>query len=338
MIEAGAPIIAGNIITAVCCSTATLDGSQLVFDTRNLPASAITLGGSTTIFADPPAASPSATLPISDSTANSPQHLLNLDLLSQPHPSNSSGLSLPASSNDSIHTIPLAPPLSGFTILPILQQAPTDTEASDIEPVAFIDRSSLTKQSIDSLLASIPGALIKRSSDCILTNTSQQSACLLSGEALVSTSRNMVVNVGPLHILVAAGTTATISQIAGVAIVRNLCDNHSGSLNIMNGDKLLCTLKPGEEIMFGHPVKVSATLENDKTSRRNSNSILAGKDHIIMHSEFSFPSLVLNSPTVSDLLHDKHKETRQLGERLVKSAACLSLVTQGHGNFTRTSR
>lgn len=290
-------------------------GSNVIFSANSK--SQIVLDGGVFILADPPPASAAT----SSSASVAP--------LSQPAvlPPQSFGAPLLTNSN-----FVLSSPVQTLPIYhhPDQANAPgqiieSTKSADDLQAVSYVSASVTAP-----LQGSIAKDVIERgqtatstvyTSSCVYENKSSAIA-FHKGEMLVNARRNTQVNSVHAILEIASGASAMIKSNGKGLEVFNVYEDHWGGVKVKIGGRDF-VIGAGQRLVVGEGTHVA--VRNEKTESVAEKSVKV--------AEFALMSLVTNSDLLYKLMHSEIKEDRQLGARLCKMAACLSVVTGAHGPF-----
>ncbi len=152
---------------------------------------------------------------------------------------------------------------------------------------------------------------------------------VVEGEILFSARKASQILVGDETLTIRAGTVLLIRNSDNRTIIRNVFDRGSDSVKIhTHHQRGSCPLDVGQELsIFTH-----ATRAHDDVGRRKGRSWVVG-GRTYRHSEISLPSLLHNNRLARVLRQSSYNEDQVLSRKLVKMAACLSVVNSGHGAF-----
>ena len=150
---------------------------------------------------------------------------------------------------------------------------------------------------------------------------------------MLSAKKTCVVQYAASRIEVGKGTIVLISCSGDVLTVRVLHDTHTKSVNVAIEGKAALNLSAGEEMLFAKEgVAFADALTNDGVARRRTEvrDVKLGK---LASSEFSIVSLNQSSNVLHNLLISKGAHERRLSQQILRTEACISVVTQAHGMF-----
>ena len=117
--------------------------------------------------------------------------------------------------------------------------------------------------------------------------------------------------------------------------VTNLFDKGFGSVQVVTTGGTI-KLGAGEEVIIASDeTAISGTMKQDRLGRRHSKSHVLPSTRRLAHSEVSLVSILENNTTVNQLVLSRNPDDRALANQLLKTAACLMLVTGKHGPYQR---
>lgn len=297
-------------------------GSNIIFSTGSRPKSAIVLEGGAHILADPPVAEAASSM--------IPQVLVAPAAVAPV-----ANLSIPVIgvSNSSI-------------VRPVLEQKVSDwignvrSQASEIieesreeaplTAVAYSSASSAT--SIGQRSAAFQGSVAcfersaTRSCKIITAACDYQSdaakVAIKKGEMLVNAQRATELESRFANVKLDGGSCAIVKSTDDSLEVYNVYEGHWGAIRVKVGSRHF-VLGAGQRLVLGEGSKVAS--RNEKEHKVESMTVKV--------AEFALLSLVSNSDVLNKVMKSEAKEDKQLGAKLFKMAACLSVVTSSHGAF-----
>lgn len=158
---------------------------------------------------------------------------------------------------------------------------------------------------------------------------------LHDGEILVVASDTTTVVAGDYSLSVSPGTIALVSREGGCLKVRNLFEQGagSGSVRVLLGNQYL-SASAGQEIIVGLDIfTLAKAMKDDAVGRRMQKTFDVGGLKV-SKCEVSLVSLVPNTDVLSFIMHSNMISDKAIAAKIVRTAACLSTVTSGHGAFT----
>ncbi|MBX9688189.1 MAG: hypothetical protein K2X27_15885 [Candidatus Obscuribacterales bacterium] len=205
-----------------------------------------------------------------------------------------------------------------------------------LRPVAYQNSALLTAPLLSLNTVNAGTATVKYTGRCRISMTSPGLLVLEGGEALVSASRKTVVKIGAAHVELKAGTVAILGSSNSLVKVRNVYEKqNTGVLATIAGKKVL-GLQVGQELIVGPKgISLSRALSADPVGRRRLSSLeLGSSGHSCISSEFSLSSLMQNSRILAELVRSENYADRELAQKIMKMAVCISIVTSSHGNYS----
>lgn len=150
---------------------------------------------------------------------------------------------------------------------------------------------------------------------------------LVQGETLFYARKNELLESTDLSIAVSKESVVHIVKSNNAIVVRcvasrggqiSVTNKHNGATHILN---------VGQEIFIN-----GAEMPNDGIARRREAAFCEGSTATVL-SDFSPSSLFKNSSIISWLLKSTNKTDRAMLNSILKSAACLSIVTSHYGPY-----
>ncbi|MBX9569215.1 MAG: hypothetical protein K2X77_09990 [Candidatus Obscuribacterales bacterium] len=314
-------------------------GSNVVFSTGTRSKSAIVLEGGVHILADPPVAETSvAGGAVSSITVSAiaPQALvlpstsmpsLNVDtsraVIFSSQRSTMADPGLPQSDETENEAIANGSSSEGSSIA---------SASSELKPIAcltpVLGSSDAISASSNIQRASITCFDRAQTETCsIITaacdyESSSAKVAIHKGEMICDAHKNTHLTSKFGDVELGAGTTALVrSNDQGLEIF-NIYENRWGGIKVKVGDRHF-VVGAGQSLQIGKTSKVAS--RNEKEHKLET--------HTVKTAEFSILSLFSQSDVLAKVMKSPTKQDRQLGARVFKMAACLSLVTQAHGLF-----
>ncbi len=184
---------------------------------------------------------------------------------------------------------------------------------------------------------SIGKTVIKCSTDSKVYLSNGGAICLLHGDTLVDAKNPLLVKVGSDFVLVRKDATALISVRDGALKVRNLQEQHAFSteLAINNRPFNICA---GEEIVAANDFdSLQTTLSNDGVTRRQIQTYELSDGTNVMRGEFAPITVIKHSEMLKAMSKSSDQIDSKLFNKMMKMAACLAVVTGGHGSYASVS-
>lgn len=203
-----------------------------------------------------------------------------------------------------------------------------------LRPIGFDSGASVEYPTLGLASINAGGALVKYVGKCKMNLASPGLLHLQEGEILVHAPKKTMIKAGPSHIEIKAGSMATVTVRNGMVKVRNLFEKKRTSITATVAGKRNIGVQIGQELIIGPKgIPLSKALSDDPVGRRRLSSIDLAT-HTCISSEVSLSSLLQNSPVLAHLIRSSENEDRDLATRVMKAAVCVSIVTQGHGNYS----
>ena len=205
---------------------------------------------------------------------------------------------------------------------------------SKLRPISFDSGTALEYPGLGLASINAGGALVKYVGKCKVSLASPGLLHLQEGEILVHAPKKTVVKAGASHIEMKAGAMATITVHDGLVKIRNLFEKKRTSIVAAVAGKRHVGVQIGQELIIGPKgIPLGRALSNDPVGRRRTTNIDLPTGHSCYQSEISLSSLLQNSAVLAHLIRSTDNEDRGLAGRIIKAAVCVSIVTQGHGNY-----
>lgn len=131
------------------------------------------------------------------------------------------------------------------------------------------------------------------------------------------------------------GAVALLTKKDDLTIVRLLCEDRSGSAYLIVGKKRI-QLLPGEEISLADSVAtIAKQISSDSVARRKIHLYALSSGGFMNMCEFLPSSIMVKDDVLRTVLRSYELSDKALSGKLQKMAACLTVVTRSHGQFTR---
>lgn len=175
------------------------------------------------------------------------------------------------------------------------------------------------------------------SSSRIARNDSSKTFTFTEGELLIKAAEPISIKAGDLTLSLKRGAVVYMQKDGPVLSIKNLCEPAAHSIVISDG-KYKVSLAAGQELLIadsGNEIK--QWLASDHLGRRKLQmSEPKSSKHAFCHTEFSYIGFAGKANLIRDLMQSGTNTEQVINNELLKMAACLSIVTQSHGNFSAT--
>jgi hypothetical protein len=176
--------------------------------------------------------------------------------------------------------------------------------------------------------------LIKTTNQSRISMKTPGVVAIKKGEALICASKQTVIQCGGWQMSLAKDSVCLISKQKKLIKVRNLYEHSPASLRLTYQNKQL-SLSGGQAIVAAEDeAAIKDALEHDPIPRRKVASFSLGNDQYVATCEFSLVSLLPNQSLVDNVLQSKDSDDQAIAQKLYKMAACVMLVTYGHGAYS----
>jgi hypothetical protein len=138
------------------------------------------------------------------------------------------------------------------------------------------------------------------------------------------------VSAGRCSLELSAGACVLMRRSSGRVTIFSLHGNRAASVILCVDGRSTLPLTPGEFAaiyQFGNPY--------ESFPNRNVTTRTLSNEDILAVGEFSPFNMLLDEPLLLALHRSRDIHEHNLSERLLKTAACLQLVTADHGAYTR---
>jgi hypothetical protein len=208
---------------------------------------------------------------------------------------------------------------------------------SPLEPIAFLHPSAGQRpQSSSPEIKENPISIQLWTKDAF-TKVKQLSKThleLIQGEILLAPSQGCILRVGSSLFTISPGTICMVAFNGKTVSMRNLHENRFGSL-IMTGANPVPIGVGCELIVSDTSKEITEALRQQNIARRGVGNIFLLEKEVAVMAEFSPLSVLQNSKTLTPIVNARSRSEKTLRNKLVKTAACLSLVTSHRGNFKK---
>lgn len=178
-------------------------------------------------------------------------------------------------------------------------------------------------------------ALVKYTSAASVSLDSPSQINLKHGDTIVSASRPTTVIAGRYSVKMEANTIALISNRGDHVIVRSIYESKLASIKIATPEKRCLGVLLGQETIVGREgISYTRVLGEDAIGRRRMRHLALGTNATVITSEISLVSLLHNTDILSQISRSPMAEDKVILNKVLKMAVALSMITQGHGNYS----
>lgn len=155
-----------------------------------------------------------------------------------------------------------------------------------------------------------------------------------SGHVLVRPQKRTTVETDEGKIEVGADAIAAILKTADGVTVLDLYDEHKGDVKVYTGDEII-SMAPGMQVtLTRHPTKDLKEVHPARfIGHRNLRQMRAADGTRVFMADFSMFAAVARMKRIRDLAHSKKKSERRLFEKILKTAASITILHGLHGKF-----
>ncbi|HEY9793243.1 MAG TPA: hypothetical protein V6D22_22775 [Candidatus Obscuribacterales bacterium] len=202
-----------------------------------------------------------------------------------------------------------------------------------MQAVGFGKVLDLTVPDITTITAK--SATVKYAANAAVSIDKPNALTVKAGDVIISASSPTDVTAGAYAIHLNAGTIAMISNRGDHVVVRNVYETRVGSISVSTPDKKVLGAQVGQELIIGHTgYSYGTVLSEDAVGRRRLRHEELGKLSNVLTSEVSLVSLLQNTDVLAQLTRSELPDDKALVNKLEKMAVVLSMITQGHGNYS----
>lgn len=205
------------------------------------------------------------------------------------------------------------------------------TSESPFSPVAF--QGARTEKDHAIRFTEHESASLCTSGATRLQTVTDGTYTLSQGEVLVNSKGNVSIKAPHASIVVRPGSCVLVTTNGTVTAVRNLYEGSGGRVKVSTGAHF-ATVPVGTEVVVGLSKNhVLDFVRKDLVGRRR---IQIGdiKTGSISSAEVSLISLMNQSDLLRVIGKSQKAESRAVISKLLKMAACISVVTAGHGSYS----
>ncbi|MBI4533920.1 MAG: hypothetical protein HY711_08215, partial [Candidatus Melainabacteria bacterium] len=233
---------------------------------------------------------------------------------------------------------PVLPPLNLKNVKPISKPAEPSGRQLDqsmLQPIGFMQPAtgSIGAQ-IGLRTLATKSVVIKQTAEARIVVEKPNTITLKHGEIFVTASQPVVVKSAGHNVYVKPGAMALVSNENGMLKLRNIWEGAANSVHVQIGSKFV-SASVGQELIVGtNDHSLGKLLKGDAIGRRRIRSFDVPGGHTLTRSEVSLVSLAQSSHLLSRVLKSPNEGDRAIANKLLKMAACLSLITAGHGAYS----
>jgi hypothetical protein len=202
-----------------------------------------------------------------------------------------------------------------------------------MQPVGFGKILDLTVPDITTITAK--SSTIKYAANAAVSIEKPNALNVRRGDVVITASSPTDVTAGTYAMHLSAGTIAMISNRGDHVVVRNIYETKAGSITVVTPDKKVLGAQVGQELIIGRTgYSYGTVLGEDAIGRRRLRHEELGKLSNVLTSEVSLVSLLQNTDVLAQLTRSEMPDDKALINKIEKMAVVLSMITQGHGNYS----
>lgn len=178
-------------------------------------------------------------------------------------------------------------------------------------------------------------AVIRHGNNAKVVVDSNNNIHFQSGELLVDAKDVSLIRCGAYNVYLDRGSVAYLKYADKILHVANLFENKSRSIHVVHAGRKV-SLSIGQSAVYGmvDSGSLSKHVTQQDIGRRRVRSIDLSSGGTLIKSEVSPISLIQSSDLLQRLVHSKDSYEQELGDRLMKMAACLLHATVQHGSYS----
>jgi hypothetical protein len=234
-----------------------------------------------------------------------------------------------------------SPTISQFKEIPAGSKGASPATSNTYTPIAYMPKGPAFKQpavsgnSSELQTINTGAALVKHIGQATVTMDMPNLLELKSGEILISILKHTTVHAGEFAISLNPGTIALISHKENVVKVRNLWEAGPHSIKALANNKYL-SIAAGQELLLSSDDQVlNKTFRADNIGRRRTHRFELTDVHKAVRSDVAFVTLAHNSSLLANLLRSPLASDKEVRDRIVKMAACVSQLLGKYGQYSQ---
>jgi len=210
-----------------------------------------------------------------------------------------------------------------------------ESAKSDLIPVSFVESIAPLGMSRGQIVTYEHGiGSVRHDGQARLTFLESGLVSLQDGEILVASSKQIMVEAGDFTITLAPGTIAVVSRDGGAVSVRTLHDSRGNSTRVYGGGNEIARISAGQEVVTAMDgPALSTAISRIPVGRRRMELRTANGNQMVAHCDVSPLSVIQNSSVLTNLMHSSRNSDRAIVENVLKTAACLQMVSGHHGAY-----
>lgn len=208
---------------------------------------------------------------------------------------------------------------------------PIEFGSSQLKPIAFASPASITTTKGMRTITADRATLLHMTASKVAPFGEHLE--LVNGEAVVHATKDTVVKVAGYTVKLSAGSAVHVKRKDDAVVVRNLMDPRGGSVQVVAGRGAAVVRVGTEAILATGSGQPSQLLSREAVGRRRISNSMLNNHHLVL-SEVSFVSMVSSSDLLQSLFNSGSADHKDLRAKLLKTAACLGVVTASHGTYS----
>jgi hypothetical protein len=156
-----------------------------------------------------------------------------------------------------------------------------------------------------------------------------------SGHVLVQPEKDTTVNCAEGKVEIGAGAVAAVLKTEHGVTILDLYDEHKGDVKVIAGGEVI-VMTPGMQItLTKHPSKELRDVHPARfIGHRNLKQIRAADGTRVFMADFSMFAAIAHMKRIRDLARSKNKNDRKLFDKIMKTAASITVLRGLQGRFT----
>jgi hypothetical protein len=207
----------------------------------------------------------------------------------------------------------------------------------DMRPVAFNTKSpkpsGTEMQTVQTSTATIKALMLGARAEAASGGVIN----LLDGQILLSTREKTLVKAGNYTIVLDPEVLVLITKTQDTVRLGALWSSRVNSVRAQFKDKYVNLVEGQELVMSNSADMIIEQLKSDKLSRRNIRGFKLPDGSQISCAEFSFISMIQSNDLLTRITKSHDVADKQIADKVMKMAACISYVTRSRGNFMMLS-
>jgi len=215
-----------------------------------------------------------------------------------------------------------------------------DSGKSELIPVSFVESIAPLGMPHRQIVTYEHGiGSVRHDGQALLTFLESGIVNLQDGEILVASSKQIMIEAGDFWVTLAPGTIAAVFRHSGTVSVRTLHDSRGNSTRVYAGGNEIARISAGQEVVTATDgPALSTAISRIPVGRRRMELLTGNGSQIAARCDVSPLSVIQNSSVLTNLMHSSRNSDRAIVENVLKTAACLQMVSGHHGAYQAAVR